>query len=154
MFKNLYLSAAVWTGLGLAAGLYYREFTRSSRFEGATQLAVAHTHALALGMIVMLTVLALARAFSLDAPGIRIFVWVYNIGLAITFGMLVIKGTLQVLGSPIATSAGLAGIAGLGHMTITGALVWLFIVLGRAVRAADAEPTAAELPRTPARDVA
>lgn len=117
MLKKLYLSAAAWTGVGLASGLFYREFTKSLRFEGATQLSVAHIHALALGMIV-------------------------------------IKGMLQALGNPIATSAGLAGIAGLGHMTITGALVWLFILLGRAVRAADAAPPSAELPGTPARDSA
>lgn len=137
MLKNLYRSAAAWTGLGLASGLFYRETTRRTAFTGFTQLAVAHTHALALGMTVLLGVLALVRVFTLDARGVRIFLWIYNIGLAITFGTLLFKGTLQVLGNPLATSSALAGIAGLGHMTLTGALVWFFIVLGRAIKDAD-----------------
>lgn len=145
MLASFYRSAAVWTALGLASGLGYRELTRQLAYTGDTQLAVAHTHALALGTTMMLIFLALVKVFALDADRrLRWFLWVYNIGLAITFGMLNAKGILQVLGSPMATSKALAGISGLGHMTLTAAFVLLFLILGRAIRPApavkDAEP--------------
>lgn len=45
---RLYYSAALYTVLGLAAGLYYRELTKAQDFVGDTQLSVVHTHLLAL----------------------------------------------------------------------------------------------------------
>ncbi len=135
MIRALYRSAAVWTALGLASGLGYRELTRQLDFTGRTQLAVAHTHALVLGTLVLLLVLVLTKVFDLAADRrLRFFLWFYNGGLAITFGMLVLKGSLQVLGNPLATSKAIAGVSGLGHMTLTGCFILLFLVLGRALR--------------------
>lgn len=138
MLTSFYRSAAVWTVLGLASGLGYRELTRQVGFTGFTQLAVAHTHALTLGTIVLLLALALVKVFALDSDRrLRWFLWFYNGGLAITFGMLVTKGILQVLGSELATSKAIAGISGTGHIILTGCFVLLFLILGRSLRSTN-----------------
>jgi nitric oxide reductase large subunit len=141
MLTAIFRSAATWTGLGLASGLAYREFTRQRAYTGFTQLALAHTHALALGTTILLVVLGLTKVFALDADRrLRIFLWVYNAGLAITFAMLCFKGTLQVLDSPMATSKAIAGVSGLGHMTLTGAFILLLLVIGRALKRPESLP--------------
>lgn len=143
MINKLFTSAAVWTGLGLASGLFYREFTRQTEFTGVTQLSVAHTHALALGTTILLVVLALAKVFALGADRrLGLFLGLWNGGLALTFTMMLVKGSLQVLDHPLATSKMLAGISGLGHMILTGAFVLFFVILGRAVQTDAAAPAA------------
>ncbi|HPB71753.1 MAG TPA: DUF2871 domain-containing protein [Phycicoccus sp.] len=135
--------AAFWTAIGLLSGLTYRELTRSQGFEGKTQLAFVHTHTLALGTLMLLILLLLNRAFDLAADRrFRWALWTWNAGLAITATMLAIKGTLQVLGSTAANSKALAGIAGTGHITLSVAFVFLFVVLMARVKATSAEPTA------------
>lgn len=136
MTTYLFRSAAVWTVLGLASGLYYREFTKANEFTGVTQLSVAHTHLLALGTIMVLVMLALQASFDLGADKrMRWAAHLWNAGLFLTSGMLTVKGTLQVLGSSGADSKALAGIAGLGHMTLTAAFVIFFLVLGARIKA-------------------
>lgn len=136
MIKKIFTSAAVWTTLGLASGLFYREFTRQRDYTGFTQLAVAHTHALALGTTILLITMGLTKVFALDTDRrMRLFLLFWNIGLGLTFTMMLIKGSLQVLGAEIADSAMIAGISGLGHMILTGAFVLFFLILRRAVKA-------------------
>lgn len=143
MLTKLYWSATTWMALGLISGLYYRELTRSHDFEGRTQLAVVHTHALALGVLVFLIVLALERLFALSEHRFaRHFFWVWNTGLALTVGMLTVKGSLQVLGSDLVaegsgSAAMIAGISGLGHIALTAGFVLLFVALHSRVRAAQ-----------------
>ena len=55
----LFRLSAVWTAVGLASGLGYRELTRSRGFTGFTQLAVVHTHILVLGALTGLLLLLL-----------------------------------------------------------------------------------------------
>lgn len=143
MITKLFTSAAVWTGLGLASGLFYREFTRQTDFTGVTQLSVAHTHALALGTTILLVVLALAKSFPGLADDRRagLFLGLWNAGLALTFTMMLVKGSLQVLGAPLATSPMLAGISGLGHMILTGAFALFFVLLRRGIKADAAAAT-------------
>ena len=136
MIKKLFTSAAIWTTLGLASGLFYREFTRQRDFTGFTQLSVAHTHALALGTIILLVVLALTKVFALDADRrMRWFLLFWNAGLALTFTMMLVKGSLQVLGATFADSPMIAGISGLGHMILTGSFVLFFLIQRRALKA-------------------
>lgn len=126
--------AATWTALGLASGLGYRELTRRHEFTGETQLAVVHTHLLALGTLMALVLLVLDRTFALGEQRLfRAGVWTWAGGLALTAAMLATNGTLTVLGRE--TSAALAGAAGLGHVLLAAAFVLLLTSLGRAVRA-------------------
>ncbi|MBB1514061.1 MULTISPECIES: DUF2871 family protein [unclassified Tessaracoccus] len=138
MLNRLFFSAATWTALGLASGLYWREMTKLNDFTGHTQLATAHTHALALGTLMLLVVLALAKSFALGDKATTLFTVLWNVGLGLTFGAMIVKGTLQVLEIPIATSPMWAGIAGLGHMVLSGTFVYLFVILRRALTAAPA----------------
>lgn len=136
MIKRLFTAAAVWTTLGLASGLFYREFTRQRDFSGFTQLSVAHTHALALGTTILLVVLAVTKVFKLDADRrLRWFLLFWNVGLGLTFTMMLMKGSLQVLGAAFADSPMIAGISGLGHMTLTGSFVLFFLILRPALKA-------------------
>lgn len=135
MLTTLYRSAATWTALGLASGLFYREFTKANDFTGWTQLSVVHTHTLTLGMAVLLIFLALTAVFDLGADErFRWGIGVWNAGLAVTAGTMTVKGVLQVLGNESANSAAISGISGLGHITLTVAFVLVFLALGAAVR--------------------
>ncbi|RKT81953.1 Protein of unknown function [Saccharopolyspora antimicrobica] len=132
--KKVYWAALSYMVLGLAAGLYYRELTKAQEFTGDTQLAVAHTHLLALGMLFFLVVLALDKAFGLSGNRLfTLFFWFYNSGLALTAAMMLVHGTMTVLGAE--SSAAISGIAGLGHILITVGLVHLFLALRKALPA-------------------
>lgn len=134
MHKGLFNSAAAWTAIGLASGLFYREFTRQRKLTGVTQLAVAHTHTLVLGTLMLLGVLALTQVFGLERDKrIGLFIIFWNVGLALTSVMMMVKGSLQILGNPMASSPMLAGISGLGHMVLTGAFVLFFLILRRSM---------------------
>lgn len=143
MLTYIFRSSVVWTVIGLAGGLGYREFTRQQEFTGYTQLALVHTHALVWGTIFTLGLLALAVVL----PGLtsdRRMRWglhIFNAGLAITVGMLAFKGGVQVLGLEWADSPALAGISGMGHILLTVALVLLLLAVGRQVK--DLQRTAA-----------
>lgn len=139
--KKLFNAAFVYMVLGVAGGLFYREFTKANAFpEGEyTQLAVVHTHLLTLGFIVLLILLALEKlfAFSRSPKLFGWFFWLYNAGLVITTAMMVWHGSLTVLGQE--SNAMISGIAGIGHILLTAAMIILFIALGRAVNASASE---------------
>ncbi len=133
----LYRSAIIWTALGLASGLFYREFTKLNGVPGGTQLAVVHTHTLTLGTILSLLLLALVASWPVLARQrqFRIGVWLWQVGLALTTFGLLVKGCLQVLGREAANSPMIAGVSGLGHMTLAAAFAFLLTGLAPMVRA-------------------
>lgn len=136
MLTYIFRSAVVWTFLGLAGGLGYREFTKQQEFTGTTQLAVVHTHALVWGTIFMLGLLALALVMPrlVTDARMRWGVHLLNAGLVVSVGMMAFKGSLQVLGTERADSPALAGLSGTGHMLLTAALVLLLLAIGRQVK--------------------
>lgn len=146
--RRLFYASSIYLALGLGSGLFFREFAKAHGFSDSTftQLAVAHTHLLTLGVIVLLIVLLLEKVFTLSAsPLFGWFFWTYNAGVVLTAAMLVWHGSLTVLGMP--SSAMISGIAGLGHIVLTAGFVLLFLALGKALtrdRAAGAAATAAQ----------
>ncbi|WNM27774.1 DUF2871 domain-containing protein [Demequina capsici] len=133
--QRLFTAAFIYAIAGLGSGLYYRELTVANNFpeDGQTMLSGVHTHFLALGMIVLLVVLALDKLFRLsDSRLFGWFFWVYNVALVVTAGMMTWHGTLTVLGKE--SNAAIAGTAGLGHMAMTGAFILLFLALGKALK--------------------
>lgn len=131
--RRLHLAAIIYAALGLAGGLFYREVTRANGFTGFTQLALVHTHLLALGLLVMLIVLALDA--TLGISGSRSFSWfftTYNAGLAITAATLTWHGLLQVFGQE--AGAAIAGIAGLGHILLTIGIGCLLVAINKPLR--------------------
>lgn len=138
--RRLYYAAFTYTVLGLLGGLYYRELTKAQDFpeDGFTQLSVVHTHLFALGLLVMLVVLALEKSFGLSRSKLfDWFFWTYNAGLVLTVGMLVVHGTMTVVGTEDVSPA-ISGIAGLGHILLTIALVLFFLALGKVMKAGSA----------------
>ncbi|WP_167132832.1 DUF2871 domain-containing protein [Paramicrobacterium chengjingii] len=127
--KRLFWAAAASTLLGLAAGLFYREFTKELGVTVDSQLSVVHTHMLALGTLVFLIALVLEKTFSLSqSPLFSWFFWVYSAGLLVSTGGMLANGIITVSGGE--TSAAVAGIAGMGHMTLTVGFGLLFGALG------------------------
>ncbi|MEU3741190.1 DUF2871 domain-containing protein [Streptomyces sp. NPDC032198] len=115
------------------SGLYYREFTKHHDFDGRTQLALVHTHLLALGMLAFLVVLALDKLFHLSGSRLfTTFFWVYNAGLVLSAAMMFVHGSRTALGRPVPVGVSLS--AGLGHILLTAGLVLLFVLLGRRLK--------------------
>ena len=146
MMRLMY-TAFVFGITGVLSGLYYRELTKASDVadRSASQLPLVHTHLLVLGFVFLLIVLALERLFAISAAAPRAFTWFYwmwTTGVAVTGGMMLVKGTLVVLGKD-ASSAAFAGIAGLGHISLTAAVIVLFVALRAALKAAETSGSAA-----------
>ncbi|BDZ66350.1 DUF2871 domain-containing protein [Agromyces mangrovi Wang et al. 2018] len=144
--RRLFTASFAYLIAGVLSGLFYREFTKLNGFpEGeSTQLGLAHTHLLTLGFLVLLVVLVLERLFALSRSRLfGWFFWTYNAGVLLTSAVLILHGSLTVLGEE--SGAMIAGIAGLGHMLLTTGLVLLMSALGRAIgrERADAPEAAA-----------
>lgn len=142
--RRLFSAAFAYMLVGVASGIFYREFTKINDFpEGeATQLGLVHTHLLVLGFVVLLLVLLLEKAFALSESRLfGWFFWTYNAGLVLTSAMMVWHGSLTVLG--LESSAMIAGIAGLGHILLSAGMVLLFLALRKRLFAAKASAPAA-----------
>ena len=131
--KKIYFASLAYLILGLAAGVFYREFTKHYDFEGEkTQLSVVHTHLLSLGFLFLLIVLALEKLFKLTAQGFfNPSFWLFNLGLVTATSMMVWHGIYQVQG--VEFGAALTGIAGLGHIIMSLGLVGITVTLGQAI---------------------
>jgi len=128
--RRLFSAAFAYMLVGVASGLFYREFTKINDFpEGeATQLGLVHTHLLVLGFVVLLIVLLLEKAFALSESRLfGWFFWLYNAGLVLTSAMMIWHGCLTVLG--LESSSMIAGIAGMGHILLSAGMVLLFLAL-------------------------
>jgi cbb3-type cytochrome oxidase subunit 1 len=132
--KQLYYATTLYTVLGLVAGFFYREFTKAHNFTGKTELAVTHTHLLALGTLFFLIVLALEKQFALSSQRLfGWFFWTYNVGVLWTVAIMTAIGMRTVLGR--SESDLLAHLAGGGHILLTVGLTLFFVCLYRPVTA-------------------
>jgi hypothetical protein len=125
--KKLSSALLVYTVIGLVFGVFYREFTKFHGFDRYTMLSVMHAHALLLGALFCLILLAADRLFTFSHHR-RFTVWftLYNIGLGGTLAAMLVRGVLQVLGSDM---AGLNHIAGLFHTILGISLVWSVLMV-------------------------
>ena len=137
--KKLLNASFIYMLVGVASGVFYREFTKLNDFPAGefTQLGLAHTHLLTLGFIVLLIVLLLEKVFTLTATPKLFgwFFWLYNAGVIVTSAMLIVHGSLTVLGKQ--SSAAISGIAGLGHILLAAGMIVLFVSLRKAVTRAS-----------------
>lgn len=131
--KKLYISALLWMIVGLLAGLFYRTYAQQiMNFHGDTELSVLHTHALTLGMLFFLVVLAVEKIFVIsDTKWFKLFFWHYTAGLVVTVAILAVIGIIQVNGGD--SNGMTAGIAGIGHILLTAGLGFFFTALGKKV---------------------
>lgn len=135
--KKLINRAFLYAMLGLAAGVFYREFTKFRGFEGRTMLAFVHPHLLALGALLLLIAALFAKGLPLEgSKHYKRFLLLHTIGLPLTSALMLARGVLQVLGTPLSNGldAAISGIAGLGHLVLGSALVYFFLALRGAVK--------------------
>ena len=129
MKKYLNISL-IYAILAMAGGVFYREFTKFNEFTEATILGKVHTHFFLLGMVVFwITALFAAQKNLEEIKTFKVFMWIYNIGVPLTGGMMVVRGIPQVLVVSLADgfSAAISGIAGIGHI-LTGIGIVLLIL--------------------------
>ncbi len=133
-YLNLSLGYAV---AALAAGVFYREFTKWNQFSGTTALGKLHGHLLLLGTVIFLLVALFSQTLPLkDLRLFRTFLITYNIGLPLSAVMLLVRGVPQVLGLSLsrAVDASISGIAGIGHILTGLGLICLLLSLRKAAR--------------------
>ncbi|WP_167477993.1 DUF2871 domain-containing protein [Nocardia arthritidis] len=132
--KQLYWAAVAYTALGLPSGLFYRELTKAHEFTGKTELAVVHTHLLALGTLFFLIVLVLEHQLALsNTRAYRWFFAVYNVAVLWTVSCMTIIGARTVLG--YGESSPLSHLAGGGHILLTIGFVLFFLTVYQAITA-------------------
>lgn len=133
MQHKLARTSMIYMILGLAFGLFDREFARIYNFTGYTQLGVLHTHTLILGMFFFLIVLILEHQFKLSAHRhYKKFIMFYQSGLGLSLLIMLIHGSMIVMG--MESSAMMSGIAGIGHILLTIGLGFFFKVLMDSVK--------------------
>ena len=131
-----YLNAALtYAVLAMAGGVFYREFTKLSGFDGRTALGVVHTHYFMLGMVFFLLLLVLEKTFSFTGAKTGRVLAVYHVGLNLTAVMLAVRGVTQVLGAELSSgmSAAISGMAGIGHILLGVSLVLLLLQIKRSL---------------------
>lgn len=131
-YLNYSLSYGV---MGLVCGVYFREFTKIMGFTGITTLSKAHPHFLILGTMLFLIVALFSDRLDLEKDKtFALFMRIYNIGLPLTVLMMLVRGTLQVLGTPLSKglNASISGIAGIGHILLGVGFILLIVSLKKA----------------------
>ncbi|MBS5150359.1 MAG: DUF2871 domain-containing protein [Butyricicoccus pullicaecorum] len=132
--KKLIDFAFGYAAAGLTCGVFYREFTKYHAFTGRTTLGFAHVHLLVLGTLLLLLLAAFALHTDLTAqPQFRRFFVLYQIALPATVVMLLVRGVLQVLETPLTRGldAAISGIAGIAHILMTISFVLLYLAMRR-----------------------
>lgn len=117
----------------IAAGVFYREFTKYNGYTGATALGRVHTHLFMLGMIMFLIIALFCRrddSLPHDKTFKRFFV-LYNISLPFMACAMLVRGIMQVQNVDLSKSADamISGITGIAHILITVSLALLFVSL-------------------------
>ena len=129
--KRLFNLSFFYLILGLALGVFFREFTKLNDFSGATTLNVAHTHTLVLGFIFFLVIVVLENVFTIsNIKNFNIWLITYNIGLLSLISTLVARGILEVLSKDF---AGLPHMAGTSHVILGLSLIWFMIMLKKSI---------------------
>ena len=123
--------------MGIAAGVFYREFTKFHGYTGNTALSAVHPHFFVLGMFLFLMLAFLCRKEEslLQNVTFRRFFILYNISLPFMACTMLARGIIQVMEITLSKSmnAMVSGIAGVSHILITVSLVLLFISLKKAL---------------------
>lgn len=133
--KKLLNTAFLYAILGLAGGVFYREFTKLNGVAGGTSLAFLHLHLLVMGMFFFLVAALLEGNLHFMADRrFPIFFTIYHVGMALTIGTFLWRGILQVLGSAISDgiNGAISGIAGIGHILVGTGLILFFLMVRKA----------------------
>lgn len=130
-------SALFYAIAAMVFGVFYREFTKFMGFTGESALSVMHTHYFMLGMVMFLLMLLLDKQFAFTNGKTGRVLLVYHAGLNLTGVMFLIRGVVQVLGTPLSSgmNAAISGMAGIGHILLGVSMVLLLVQIKKSVRA-------------------
>ena len=130
-------SALFYAIAAMVFGVFYREFTKFMGFTGETALSVMHTHYFMLGMVMFLLMLLLDKQFAFTNGKTGRVLLVYHAGLNLTGVMFLIRGVVQVLGTPLSSgmNAAISGMAGIGHILLGVSMVLLLVQIKKSVQA-------------------
>lgn len=130
-------SALFYAIAAMVFGVFYREFTKFMGFTGESALSVMHTHYFMLGMVMFLLMLLLDKQFAFTNGKTGRVLLVYHAGLNLTGVMFLIRGVVQVLGTPLSSgvNAAISGMAGIGHILLGVSMVVLLVQIKKSVRA-------------------
>ena len=130
-------SALFYAIAAMVFGVFYREFTKFMGFTGETALSVMHTHYFMLGMVMFLLMLLLEKQFAFTNGKTGRVLLVYHAGLNLTGAMFLIRGVMQVQGTPLSSgmNAAISGMAGIGHILLGVSMVLLLVQIKKSVRA-------------------
>lgn len=134
--KKLIHRSFLYTIAALVSGVFFREFTKWKAFEGQTALGSMHPHLLMLGAFLLLLAALFARTLPLlEGKYFGTFLTLHTIGLPLTVLMMLVRGVLQVLHVPLSKGldAAVSGVAGLGHIILAAALVYMYLALKAAL---------------------
>lgn len=115
--------------VGLAGGVFYREFTKYNDFTGTTALGKLHVHLLVLGtLLCMLLALFSLRTDLTQQKTFARFQMIYQVALPFMAVMLLVRGVTEVLGTELSRglNAAISGMAGIAHILMTIAFVYLY----------------------------
>lgn len=130
--KKLWNIAFGYFLAAMSGGVFYREFTKYFSFTGRSALGYLHVHLLVLGTFLFLFLALAAKSTDLlEKKQFRTFVTIYNIVLPLFVGMLLCRGIIQTAGISLshAADAAISGIAGLTHIAMAAAWIFLFTIL-------------------------
>ncbi len=139
--KKILNTAMVYFALAIAAGVFYREFTKWNGYTGITVLGYVHTHLFVLGMILFLVITLFCKqepALSKDKR-FRSFYILYNIALPFMACVMLVRGIMQVRNVDLTKSvdAMISGFAGISHILLTVSLGLFFAVLKKNLTAGN-----------------
>ena len=132
--KKIMNASLIYFVLAMAGGVFYREFTKWNGYTEQTTLGVLHVHLLVLGTVVFLLTALFAKITNLEENALfKKFFVLYNIALPFMSFMMLIRGTVQVLGINLGKMGNgmISGLAGLSHIGIMIALLMLLISIKR-----------------------
>ncbi|RKI79089.1 DUF2871 domain-containing protein [bacterium 0.1xD8-71] len=139
--KKILNTAMVYFALAIAAGVFYREFTKWNGYTGITVLGYVHTHLFVLGMILFLVITLFCKqepALSKDKR-FRSFYILYNIALPFMACVMLVRGIMQVRNVDLTKSvdAMISGFAGISHILLTVSLGLFFAALKKNLTAGN-----------------
>lgn len=130
--KKLINRSFLYAMLALAAGVFYREFTKWNGFTSKTSLAAMHPHLLVLGAVLLLILALFSRTLPLlEERKFQTFMTLHTIGLPYAVCMMLVRGVLQVMNVPLSKGldAAISGVAGIGHVILGASIVFMFLAL-------------------------
>lgn len=130
---NILNISFVYLIMGLAAGVFYREFTKFNSFYGKTTLSILPVHSIAVGFISLLILWSILR--NIDTTELikkfKIPILSWAGGLYFTIVTMIVRGSSQIVGDGYLPfpDAILAGIGGVGHLILGVSIVWTILAL-------------------------